>query len=67
MKPKYLNRPPFFEEPSVDYNFFFSENKYASVVWNSITSTDADKLERIQKKFTALCRNRFFFSSRLRL
>jgi hypothetical protein len=26
--------------------------EYASVVWNSITSTDANKLERIQQKFT---------------
>jgi hypothetical protein len=32
---------------------------YASVVWNSITSTDAKKLERIQRKFVALCYNRF--------
>jgi hypothetical protein len=31
----------------------------ASVVWNSITSTDAKKLERIQRKFVALCYNRF--------
>jgi hypothetical protein len=34
--------------------------EYASVVWNSITSTDADKLERIQQRFAALCFNRFF-------
>jgi hypothetical protein len=27
----------------------------ASVVWNSITSTDANKLERIQQKFTSVC------------
>jgi hypothetical protein len=33
--------------------------EYASVVWNSITSTDAKKLERIQRKFVALCYNRF--------
>jgi hypothetical protein len=33
--------------------------QYASVVWNSITSTDAKKLERIQRKFVALCYNRF--------
>jgi hypothetical protein len=32
---------------------------YASVVWNSITTTDANKLERIQQKFAALCYNRF--------
>jgi hypothetical protein len=30
------------------------------VVWNPITSTDANKLERIQQKFAALCINRFF-------
>jgi hypothetical protein len=30
------------------------------VVWNSITSTDAKKLERIQQKFAALCLKRFF-------
>jgi hypothetical protein len=33
--------------------------EYASVVWNSITSTNAKKLERIQRKFVALCYNRF--------
>jgi hypothetical protein len=37
-----------------------SKLEYASVVWNSITSTDANKLERIQQKFAALCFNRFF-------
>jgi hypothetical protein len=30
------------------------------VVWNSITSTDANKLERTQQKFATLCLNRFF-------
>jgi hypothetical protein len=34
--------------------------EYASVVWNSITSTDANKLERIQQKFVALHFHRFF-------
>jgi hypothetical protein len=34
-----------------------SKLEYVSVVWNSITSTDAKK--RIQKKFVALCYNRF--------
>jgi hypothetical protein len=29
------------------------------VVWNSVTSTDAGKLERIQRKFVALCYNQF--------
>jgi hypothetical protein len=33
---------------------------YASVVWNSISSTDSAKLERIQRKFAALCCTRFF-------
>jgi hypothetical protein len=36
-----------------------SKLEYASVVWNSITTTDANKLERIQQKFSALCYNRF--------
>jgi hypothetical protein len=33
--------------------------EYASNVWNSITATDAKKLERIQRNFVALCQNRF--------
>jgi hypothetical protein len=37
-----------------------SKLEYASVVWNSITSADANKLERIQQRFAALCFNRFF-------
>jgi secreted Zn-dependent insulinase-like peptidase len=37
-----------------------SKLEYASVVWNSITNTDSNKLERIQRKFAALCHNRFF-------
>jgi hypothetical protein len=40
-----------------------SKLEYASVVWNSITSTDAKKLERIQQRFVALCFNRFFLRS----
>jgi hypothetical protein len=36
--------------------------EYASVVWNSITSTDANKLERIQQKFTSVCFYHFFSS-----
>jgi hypothetical protein len=36
-----------------------SKLEYASVVWNSITSTDASKLERIQQRFAALCFYRF--------
>jgi hypothetical protein len=34
--------------------------EYASVVWNSITSTDANKLERIQQKFTSVCFYHFY-------
>ncbi|PNF20040.1 hypothetical protein B7P43_G05817 [Cryptotermes secundus] len=37
-----------------------SKLEYESVVWNSITSTDANKLERIQQRFAALCFKRFF-------
>jgi hypothetical protein len=37
-----------------------SKLEYASVVWNSITSTDENKLERIQQRVAALCFNRFF-------
>jgi hypothetical protein len=37
-----------------------SEPEYASVVWNSISSTDSTKLEIIQRKFAALCYTRFF-------
>jgi hypothetical protein len=33
--------------------------EYASVVWNSIISTDANKLERIQQKFASVCFYRF--------
>jgi hypothetical protein len=32
----------------------------ASVAWNSITSADASKLGRIQRKFVSLCHRRFF-------
>jgi hypothetical protein len=34
--------------------------EYASAAWNSVTSTDASKLERIQRKFVFLCHRRFF-------
>jgi len=34
--------------------------KYASVIRNSITSADANKLEGIQRKFAAQFYNRFF-------
>lgn len=38
--------------------------EYASVVWNSVTSTDTRQLELIQRKFAAQCQNHFFNSSR---
>jgi hypothetical protein len=34
--------------------------EYASVAWNSTTNTDSAKLERIQRKFVALCYTRLF-------
>jgi hypothetical protein len=37
-----------------------SKLEYASPVWNSITTTDASKLGRIQWKFAALCFSHFF-------
>jgi hypothetical protein len=37
-----------------------SKLEYAAVVWNSISNTDSIKLECIQRKFAALCHNRFF-------
>jgi hypothetical protein len=58
---------------SITFNFSSLENMlilyitlitskldYASVAWNSIMSTDANKLERIKQRFAALCFNRFF-------
>jgi hypothetical protein len=39
-----------------------SKIEYASVVWNSITITDSSKLERIQRKFAALCYKRFLMA-----
>lgn len=41
-----------------------SKLEYASVIWNSITSTHSTELERIQTKFAALCYTRFFNSVR---
>jgi hypothetical protein len=37
-----------------------SKLEYASVAWNSVTITDSNKFGRIQRKFAALCHNRFF-------
>jgi hypothetical protein len=37
-----------------------SKLECVSIVWNSITSTDATQLEIIQKNFAVLCSNRFF-------
>jgi hypothetical protein len=34
--------------------------EHASVAWNSVTSTDASKRERIQRKFWSLCHRPFF-------
>jgi hypothetical protein len=36
-----------------------SKLEYASVAWNTLTSTDASKLEPVQRNFLALCYNRF--------
>jgi hypothetical protein len=40
------------------FTLFKSKLEYTSVVWNSILSTDANKLERIQQMFAALWFNR---------
>jgi hypothetical protein len=37
-----------------------SKLEYASIAWNSVTITDSNKLERVQRKFAALCHKRFF-------
>jgi hypothetical protein len=36
-----------------------SKLKYASVAWNSVTFANSKRLERVQRKFAALCQNRF--------
>jgi hypothetical protein len=36
------------------------ELAYAAILWSSITSTDARKLEHVHRKFVVLCHNRFF-------
>jgi hypothetical protein len=37
-----------------------SKLEYDSLAWNSLTITDSNKLESIQRKFSALCHNIFF-------
>jgi hypothetical protein len=44
---------------TLHFPIFRPKLEYASVVWNSVTSTVATKLERIQTKFVALGYNRF--------
>jgi hypothetical protein len=39
---------------------FRSKLEYASVAWNSVTITDSNKLERVQRKFASFCHNWFF-------
>jgi hypothetical protein len=42
------------------YYYYYYKLEYASVVGNTITSIDANKLERIQQKFTSVCCYRVF-------
>jgi hypothetical protein len=44
----------------LDVTLARSELEHASPVWNSITATDASRLERVQRNFAALCFIRFF-------
>jgi hypothetical protein len=37
-----------------------SKLEYGSVAWNSLAITDFNKLERVQRKCSALCHKRFF-------
>jgi hypothetical protein len=37
-----------------------SKHEYVSVAWKSVTITDSDKLERIQREFASLWHNTFF-------
>jgi hypothetical protein len=36
-----------------------SKLEYASVAWRSVTITDSDELDRIQRKLAALCHGRY--------
>jgi hypothetical protein len=42
------------------HTIFYIGLIYATVVWNSITSTDVNELDRIQQKFAALSFNSLF-------
>jgi hypothetical protein len=42
------------------FTLFKSKLEYASIVWNSITSTDANGLKRTQQKFASLYFNHVF-------
>jgi hypothetical protein len=52
-----------FSPPDCLYVLYFTlasyKLEYASVDWNSITSTDDKELERIQQKFASVCFYRF--------
>jgi hypothetical protein len=43
------------------FNLIRPRLECASVEWNSVTSTDANTLDRIQQKFTSVCFIVFFF------
>jgi hypothetical protein len=41
-------------EAELNFTLLGSKLEYASAVWNCITPTDANKLERIQQKFASV-------------
>jgi lipopolysaccharide biosynthesis glycosyltransferase len=43
-----------------------SKLEYASVVWNSLSLTDSNKIENIQRQFSNICYYRFFQADILR-